>query len=97
LSVNDLRTLGAQAKPVDFAVVAPYLGHYEAGYSLFREGRDALLRNSSRAAPLQVMPDGSYVMSEGFMLGTTVHLACESDGTPHLEIDGIETVRRVTG
>jgi hypothetical protein len=43
------------------------------------------------------MPDGSYVMSAGFMVGVGVTLARETDGTPHVEIDGVETVRRNTG
>ena len=46
---------------------------------------------------LTVLPDGSYVMSEGFMVGAAVKLARETDGTPHIEIVGIETVRRTTG
>ena len=96
-ALDDLRTLGSKAKPVSFSVVAPYLGYYEGGYSLVREGRDVVLHNSSRAVPLQVMPDGSYVMSEGFMVGAAVKLARETDGTPHIEIVGIETVRRTTG
>ena len=40
------------------------------------------------------MPDGSYVMSSGFMVGGPVKLATESDGVPHVEIVGVETVRR---
>jgi hypothetical protein len=44
--------------------------------------------------PLQVRPDGSYVMSAGFMVGVPVNLARDSDGTPHIEIIGIETVRQ---
>ena len=96
-ALDDLRTLGSKAKPVSFSVVAPHLGYYEGGYSLVREGRDVVLHNSSRAVPLQVMPEGSYVMSEGFMVGAAVKLARETDGTPHIEIVGIETVRRTTG
>ena len=40
------------------------------------------------------MPDGGYVMSSGFMVGGPVKLATESDGVPHVEIVGVETVRR---
>ena len=43
------------------------------------------------------MPDGSYVMAGGTLVGETVRLAKEADGTPHLELTGIETVRRTTG
>jgi hypothetical protein len=41
--------------------------------------------------------DGSYVVSAGFMVGVGVKLALERDGTPHVEIVGVETVRRNTG
>ena len=43
------------------------------------------------------MPDGSYVVSSGS--GTTIplRLVKEADGTPHIEITGVETVRRTTG
>ena len=77
--------------------IAPYLGFYEGGYSLVREGRDVQLRIGSRVMPLEVMPDGTYVMSGGFMVGTSVNLAMESDGVPHVEIVGIDKVRRTTG
>ena len=43
------------------------------------------------------MPDGSYVMAGGTLVGETVRLAKEADGTPHLALTGIETVRRTTG
>ena len=82
---------------MDLAEVEPYLGQYEGGYSLVRAGRELQLRISSRVMPLQVMPDGSYVMSGGFMLGVGVNLALESDGVPHVEIVDVETVRRTTG
>ena len=88
---------GKDAKPVDLKAVAPYLGYYEGGYSLVREGRDLQLRIGPRVFPLQVTPDGSYVMSAGFMVGVGVKLALERDGTPHVEIVGVETVRRNTG
>ena len=93
-ALDAVRQLGRQAAPVDLAAVEPYLGQYEGGYSLVREGRELQLRISSRVMPLQVMPDGSYVMSGGFMLGVGVNLALESDGVPHVEIVDVETVRR---
>ena len=82
-ALDDLRTLGSKAKPVSFSVVAPYLGYYEGGYSLVREGRDVVLHNSSRAVPLQVMPDGSYVISEGFMVGAAVKSSPGRPTGPH--------------
>ena len=92
-----LGELGREARPVDTTAVAPFLGFYEGGYSLVRERRDVQLRIGSRVMPLEVMPDGTYVMSGGFMVGTSVKLAIESDGVPHVEIVGIDKVRRTTG
>ena len=46
---------------------------------------------------LVAMPDETYLVAAGLILGTTVKLATEADGTPHLEIVGIQTVRRTTG
>lgn len=40
------------------------------------------------------MPDGSYVTADGTVVGGTVHVANEADGTPHLELTSTETVRR---
>jgi beta-lactamase class C len=89
--------VGRDAKPVNLRAVDPYLGFYEGGYSLVREGRELQLRNGPRIFPLEVMPDGSYVMSAGFMVGVGVTLARETDGTPHVQIAGVETLRRNTG
>jgi hypothetical protein len=55
------------------------------------------MRIGPRVIPLQVMPDGSYIMASGTLVGGTVRLDKETDGTPNLELTGIETVRRTTG
>jgi hypothetical protein len=55
------------------------------------------VRIGSRVMPLVAMPDGTYLIAAGLILGTTVKLATEADGTPHLEIVGVQTVRRTTG
>ncbi len=95
-ALTDLAQLGRTAS-ADFTAVSPYLGHYESGYSLVREGRDLQLRLGPRVLPLLRMPDGSYVMTAGPHLRTAVHLALETDGTPHIELVGLEAVRRTTG
>jgi hypothetical protein len=92
-----LADLGRQSRAVDLKKLEPYLGHYEGGWSVVREGRELQMRIGPRVIPLQVMPDGSYVMAGGTLVGGTVRLANEADGTPHLELTGIETVRRTTG
>ncbi|MEP6631317.1 MAG: serine hydrolase domain-containing protein [Lapillicoccus sp.] len=92
-----LAGLARQARPVDLKRTQPYLGYYEGGWSVARQGRELQLRIGPRVFGLQVMPDGSYVVSSGS--GTTIplKLAMEADGTPHIEIPGVETVRRTTG
>ena len=92
-----LADLGRQSAPVDLKRLEPYLGYYEGGWSLVREGRELQMRIGPRVLPLLAMPDGSYVMAGGTLVGGTVRLAKEADGTPHLELTGIETVRRTTG
>jgi CubicO group peptidase (beta-lactamase class C family) len=92
-----LADLGRQSRAVDLKRLEPYLGYYEGGWSLVRQGRELQMRIGPRVIPLQVMPDGSYVMAGGTLVGGTVHLSNDADGTPHLELTGIETVRRTTG
>lgn len=96
-AVDQLRQLGRQARSIKPTELDAYLGYYEGGYSLVRAGRDILLRQGPRVFPLQAMPDGSYVAAGGLLVGTPVRLASEADGTPHVEIVGLETVRRTTG
>jgi CubicO group peptidase (beta-lactamase class C family) len=95
--LDGLQQLGRQARAVDFKAVAPYLGYYADGYALAREGGDLVLRITSRVMPLRAMPDGTYLIASGLILGTRVKLALEADGTPHIEIVGVQTVRRSTG
>ncbi len=92
-----LADLGRQSTAVDLKRLEPYLGHYEGGWSVVREGRELQMRIGPRVIPLQVRPDGSYVMAGGTLVGETVRLTTEADGTPHLELVGVETVRRTTG
>lgn len=92
-----LADLGRQATTVDLKAVEPYLGYYEGGWSMVREGRELLLRIGPRTIPLLVMPDGTFVMAGGPNVGARIRLARESDGTPHVELPGVETVRRTTG
>jgi CubicO group peptidase (beta-lactamase class C family) len=95
--LDGLQQLGRRAVRVDVNAVAPYLGYYADGYTLAREGADLVLRIGSRVMPLAAMPDGIYLIAGGLILGTAVKLAREADGTPHLEIVGVQTVRRITG
>ncbi len=92
-----LADLGRQSRAVDVKRLEPYFGYYEGGWSVVRDGRELQLRIGPRIIPLQVMPDGSYVMAGGTLVGETARLGTEADGTPHLELTGIETVRRTTG
>ncbi len=96
-AVDIVTGLGGQAGPVDRKAVGPWLGSYECGWSLIQEGRQLSLRIGPRIWPLLVMPDGTYVVSEGPFLTTRVRLTRAADGRPRVEIVGLETVRRTTG
>lgn len=88
--------LGQQSAKVDLQAVTPYLGFYERGYTLEREGGDVQLRLGPRIWPLRQTGDGAYVVTHGFLLKTPVKLSRGVDGTPQVEIVGWETVRRNT-
>jgi beta-lactamase class C len=96
-SLATLADLGRQARKVDRKTLEPYLGYYEGGWSLAREGRELHLAIGPRVIPLEVVPDGIYVMTGGPNVGAQIRLAKENDGTPHIERPGVETVRRTTG
>ncbi|MET7989101.1 serine hydrolase domain-containing protein [Streptomyces sp. NPDC005281] len=96
-ALEDLRALGRRTAPTDPGATAPYLGHYEGGYRLTRDGRDLNLHLGSRTMPLGVLPDGSYVVTGGLLVENKVHLTRDVDGTPRIEVVGFETVRRTVG
>ncbi|MEP6630244.1 MAG: serine hydrolase domain-containing protein [Lapillicoccus sp.] len=96
-SLATLAELGRQARAVDGKAIEPWLGHYEGGWSVVREGAELQLRIGPRVIPLSVMTDGTYVMAGGPNVGARIRLAREADGTPHIELPGVETVRRTTG
>ena len=92
-----LADAGKDAKPVDLKAVAPYLGYYEGGYSLVREGRDLKLRIGPRVFPLQVTPR-RFVRHVRRVHGRRRGQArAGARRDPHVEIVGVETVRRNTG
>ena len=95
--MGTLADLDRQARPADLKQTEPYLGYYEGGWSVVRQGRELQLRIGPRVFGLQVMPDGSYVVASGAGITIPLRLATEADGTPHIEITGVETVRRTTG
>lgn len=84
-----LSGIGEQARAVDLKGVDPWLGFHEGGWSLVRAGREISLRIGPRVWPPQVKPDGSYAVCEGPFVTTTVKLAREADGTPHVELVGL--------
>jgi CubicO group peptidase (beta-lactamase class C family) len=95
--VDRLTALNKQVTRLDRTAVTPYLGHYEGSYELVRDGQQLQLLLGPRVWPLAPMPDGSYVIAHGPSVTTPVKLALEADGTPHIELVGLETVRRTTG
>ena len=96
-SLATLADLGRQAEAVDLKAVEPWLGFYEGGWSVVREGRELQLRLGPRVIPLLVMPDGTYVMAGGPNVSARIRLTRDKDGTPRIELPGVETVRRTTG
>ncbi|WP_042425722.1 serine hydrolase domain-containing protein [Streptacidiphilus anmyonensis] len=96
-ALEGLRALGRRTRPTDPATTAPYLGFYEAGYRLTRDGHHLDLRLGPRTMPLAVLPDGTYAVTGGLMVENKVRLTRDSDGTPRLEVVGFETVRRTVG
>jgi CubicO group peptidase (beta-lactamase class C family) len=97
-AVAQLKSLGQQSRPVDPAVLAPFLGYYEGGYQLVLHGAQALIVAGPRLLPLAAMPDGSYVFSGGLIAGSPVKLVRGRDGVPQMELVALsETVRRTVG
>lgn len=96
-ALEDLRALGRQTAPTDPGATAPYLGYYESGYRLTRDGRNLSLHLGPRTLPLGILPDGSYVVTGGLLVGSKVLLTRDVDGTPRIEVVGFETVRRTVG
>lgn len=95
---DQLNKQAAQARPVDPKAIAPYLGYYEKGWLLAFDDEGTLrLHQNSRALPLLVMPDGSYVMAGGTIPGNAVTFTRDNTGMRWMTIKDIETVRRTTG
>lgn len=89
-----LTAVGARLRPVDPRPVEPFLGIYEAGYSVTREGRRLQIQVGPRTFPLEALPDGSFVVGGGFVVTLPVRFARDPDGIVHMELVGLETVRR---
>ena len=96
-SVGALADLAAQARPVDPAAIAPYLGDYAHGYRLAYDAAGALrLHVGGRAVRVLAMPDGSYVAASGQLAGSPILLARNRAGAPVLTLLD-ETVRWLSG
>ena len=97
-AAQQLDDLARQALPVDPVEVAPYLGHYEKGWSLAFDPDGTLrLRQSSRAIRVMAMPDGGYVMAGGFSAGLPLRFFRDENGMPWLDIPDVERVRWMVG
>jgi hypothetical protein len=97
-AAHQLDDLARAARPVDPVAVAPYLGHYEKGWSLAFDGDGSLrLRQSSRAFRGMAMADDSYVIAGGFPAGLPLRFVRDENGMPWLEIPDVERVRWLVG
>jgi len=89
--------LFGRSHPVDLKATAPFVGYYEGGYSVVRDGRDLVVSIGPRRLPLRAMADGTYVVSDGLTVGATVRLGRDADGVAFIDIVDVEKVRRTTG
>jgi CubicO group peptidase (beta-lactamase class C family) len=90
--------LAARAAPVDAVVMTPFLGDYERGYRLAHDAAEVLrLHVGGRALRVLALPDSSYVAASGQLVGTPLRLVRDQTGTPVLELEGVETVRWLSG
>jgi CubicO group peptidase (beta-lactamase class C family) len=97
-SAAALTDLAAQAAPVDAGEIAPYLGDYERGYRLAHDAAGVLrLHVGGRAMRVLALPDGSYVLASGQLVGTPLRFVRDQTGSPMLELEGVETVRWLSG
>jgi CubicO group peptidase (beta-lactamase class C family) len=95
---QDLDALAASALPVDPVTIAPFLGHYEKGWSLAFAPDGALrLQQSSRSIRVMAMPDGHFAMAGGFAAGLQLQFSRDDNGVPWLDIPGLERVRWTVG
>jgi CubicO group peptidase (beta-lactamase class C family) len=97
-AAHRLTGLAAETRPVDGDAIAPFLGYYERGYRLAFDAAGALrLHEGSRATRLLALPDGSYVVASGSLAGIPVRFGRDQTGMPVLELEGMETVRWLSG
>jgi CubicO group peptidase (beta-lactamase class C family) len=92
--------LAARTRPVDSALITPYLGLYEKGFRLRLDDVAALfLDHDIRSMPLLALSDGSYVVAAGpdVVLEQPVALDLDADGLPVMTITGFAPVRWLTG
>ena len=78
-------------------MVRPWLGHYEGGYLLALEGAALVLHLQSRRIELRWLRGDSYIMADGLLPGSPPTLRRAPDGTPVIDVAGIDRVRRTVG
>ena len=97
-TITALKSQDAKSSPVDPGAVAPYLGYYQDGYQLESGTSGAQIVLGPRLLPLASMPDGSYIMTGGLLVGSSVKLYRGPDGTPQMDlVDLDQTVQRTVG
>jgi CubicO group peptidase (beta-lactamase class C family) len=97
-TITALKSQDAKSSPVDPGAVAPYLGYYQDGYQLEGGTSGTQIVLGPRLLPLASMPDGSYIMTGGLLVGSSVRLYRGPDGTPQMDlVDLDQTVQRTVG
>jgi hypothetical protein len=96
-AIDALLDLGKRTVTTDRSAISPYLGSYQGGYRVVMRGDQAQVRIGPRVLPLAALADGTYVMSAGLIPGAPVQFSGAADGTPRMELVGLETVRWLIG
>jgi hypothetical protein len=91
--------LAAQVQPIDPEAISPYLGFLEDGFRLRRAGDAVYLEQGLHLLPLQALPDGDYVVTDGpdMVQEARVSVVSSDDGVPVMTLTGFPPVRWLTG
>jgi hypothetical protein len=97
-AAGTLADQAAQAVSVDPAAITPFLGYYEESFRLaFDAGGTLRLQQQPRAWRVLGLPDGSYVIGSGLLVGTALSFSRDAVGVPRMDLQEFGTVRWQSG
>lgn len=88
-----LAALGASTRPADAATVAPWLGSYERGWRVEMVAGVLRIVQGVWTMQLRALPDGRYLVIDGWMMPRCVQFARDADSTPTMAVEGFAPVR----